>query len=394
MPDNREAPGGVGEVFLAFLKLGLTSFGGPIAHLGFFQTAFVQQRKWLDSHAYAELVALCQFLPGPASSQVGFAIGLHRAGLRGALAAWLGFTAPSAAIMIAFGAGLAAFDLTSYSGILHGFKVAAVAVVAWALWGMARGLTPDLRRLFIAAVAAGMAVGIPTVAGQVGAIVMGALLAPLLVPQPALPTGGGLDVPLARGGALVAGALFVVGLLGLPLVAANTDSNAIGVVDSLYRAGALVFGGGHVVLPLLHTETVATGMVGREAFLAGYGVAQALPGPLFAFGGLLGTSVGGIALGLLAIVAIFLPGCLLVLAVLPFWKHVRENRRVRRHLGGVNAAVVGLLAAAFYDPVITAGILQWQDAALALGLFLALASGRIPVWALIPVAGFAGVVAL
>ncbi|MCC5808978.1 MAG: chromate efflux transporter [Ectothiorhodospiraceae bacterium] len=390
MADTGQRAGSVGEVFLAFLKLGLTSFGGPIAHLGFFQTVFVQERKWLDSQAYAELVALCQFLPGPASSQVGFAIGLHRAGLGGALAAWLAFTAPSAIIMIAFGAGFAALDLADYGGIIHGLKVAAVAVVAWALWGMARGLTPDLKRLLIAVVALTLALLIPTAAGQISAIVAGALLAPWLVPQPDTPGGSGLRVPVSRFIAVLAATLFAALLVGLPLAAALTDATGVGVADSMFRAGALVFGGGHVVLPLLHAETVATGMVGADEFLAGYGLAQALPGPLFAFGGLLGTSAGGMAMGLLAIVAIFLPGCLLVLAVLPFWKQVRENPRVRRHLGGVNAAVVGILAAAFYDPVITAGILHWQDVLLALAVFAALATGRIPVWLLVPLAAVAG----
>ncbi|WP_406672027.1 chromate efflux transporter, partial [Natronospira sp.] len=275
------------EVFSIFLKLGLTSFGGPVAHLGFFQRVFVQERQWLSSATYAELVALCQFLPGPASSQVGFAIGLHRAGMGGALAAWLAFTLPSALIMIALAAGLATLDPADYEGPLRALKAAAVGVVAWAVWGMARHLTPDWQRLLIAALAVATALGLPlllglSILGQISALVLGALLAPLLVPRVAVQAGSALSLPFRRRGGLVAAGLFVGLLLGLPLMAWLFPATWLSISDALYRAGALVFGGGHVVLPLLHAETVATDMLDEDSFLAGYGAAQALPGPLFA----------------------------------------------------------------------------------------------------------------
>ncbi len=387
-PDERQ--GTVREVFLAFLKLGLTSFGGPVAHLGFFQTVFVRERQWLDGRAYAELIALCQFLPGPASSQVGMAIGLHRAGPGGALAAWFAFTAPSALLMIVAGLTLSGTDLSQHAGLLQGLKAAAVGVVAWAIWGMARSLTPDFRRLTIAALACLLAVFVPTVLGQLSGIVLGAALAHWLVPESDTTAGGGLRLAIGRRGAVLAGALFITGLLGLPLLAGLGSQMAVTVLDSMYRAGALVFGGGHVVLPLLHAETVQTGMISSDSFLAGYGLAQAMPGPLFSFSGLIGSSAGGVGMGLLAVVAIFLPGSLLVLAILPFWERVRGNQRVRRLLGGVNAAVVGILAAAFYDPVMTAGLSQGRDLIVALAIIAALAWGRVPVWMLIMLAAVAG----
>ncbi|MCK8515703.1 chromate efflux transporter [Methylonatrum kenyense] len=385
-----ERPGTVREVFTAFLKLGLTSFGGPVAHLAFFQTVFVRERQWLDSRAYAELVALCQFLPGPASSQVGMAIGLHRAGAAGAVAAWLAFTAPSALLMITAGLTLSGTDLSQHAGLLQGLKAAAVGVVAWAIWNMARSLTPDFNRLLIAALACLLALFVPTVLGQLAGIALGAVLAHWLVPASAAQTGSGLRLSIGRRGGLIAGALFLAGLLGLPLLAGLGNQMALTVLDSMYRAGALVFGGGHIVLPLLHAETVQTGMISSDTFLAGYGLAQAMPGPLFSFAGLIGSSAGGIGLGILAVVAIFLPGSLLVLAILPFWERVRGNHRIRLLLGGVNAAVVGILAAAFYDPVMTAGLSQWRDGLVAVGVIAALAWGRIPVWLLILLSAGAG----
>ncbi|MDQ2069192.1 chromate efflux transporter [Natronospira bacteriovora] len=383
------------EVFRVFLLLGLTSFGGPIAHLGFFQKEFVERRRWLASDTYAELIALCQFLPGPASSQAGFAIGLHRAGLTGALAAWLAFTLPSAIIMIALASGLALFEPGDYEGAVRALKAAAVGVVAWAVWGMARSLTPDWQRLLIAALAVATTLGLPlllglTAVGQIGAIVLGALLAPLLVPKVAVQTGSPLALPFHRRGGLLAGGLFLALLMGLPFMAWLSPATWLTISDAMYRAGALVFGGGHVVLPLLHAETVATGMMDEDTFLAGYGAAQALPGPLFAFGGFVGTVAGGIGIGLLALTIIFLPGMLILLAILPFWARVRENQRLRRHLAGVNAAVVGILAAAFYDPVLTAGIADWRDGLIALAVLTTLATGRLPIWLLIIIAAGAG----
>ena len=394
MSRDNAADGGWREVFSAFLKLGLTSFGGPVAHLAFFQTVFVRERQWLDSRAYAELVALCQFLPGPASSQVGIAIGLHRAGLKGALAAWVAFTTPSAIIMIIAGMTLAGTDLSDQTGVIQGLKAAAVGVVAWALWGMSRSLTPDGPRLLIAALACAMAILIPTIAGQLGGLLAGAVLARWLVPEAEAGTGGRLQIAIGRRTGLIAGLLFASGLIGLPLLTSLGNHTALTIVDSMYRAGALVFGGGHVVLPLLHAETVQPGLIPSDTFLAGYGLAQAMPGPLFSFAGLIGSSAGGVGLGLLAVAAIFLPGSLLVLAILPVWGRLRQNQRVRRVLGGVNAAVVGILAAALYDPVITAGIEHWLHVVVALAVVGALAWGRVPVWLLIVLAALAGLVLL
>ena len=378
------------QVFTAFLILGLTSFGGPVAHLGFFQREFVERRRWLSADDYAELVALCQFMPGPASSQVGFAIGLQRAGLPGALAAWLGFTLPSALIMIGCGAWLVALDPASYAGAVHGLKLAAAAVVAWALWGMARSLAPEWRRRLIVVIAALAALLVSGVVGQLLALAIGAGLALWLVPaQTNLPSNDNSS-RLKHRPALIALALFVALLLILPLLALSQDGAGWQIADAMYRAGALVFGGGHVVLPLLHAETVSTGLISEDHFLAGYGIAQALPGPLFAFGSLIGTSAGGIGSGLLATLMIFLPGCLLVLAALPFWQRLRANLRLRRHVAGINAAVVGLLAAALWDPVLTQAIKHWYDLPAALLVLALLASGRVPVWFLVPLAGLAG----
>jgi len=285
------------EVFQVFLKLGLTSFGGPAAHIAFFQRVFVEERQWLDARAYGELVGLCQFLPGPASSQVGFAIGLHRANLPGALAAWLGFTLPSAVIMLTFGAGLLFLDPGDYQGLIQGLKAAAVGVVAWAVWSMGRQLTPDWQRLLIAALAVITAVILSQlmawpVLAQIGAILLGAALAPLLLAHRDPEPGAGLSIPFQKRGGFIAGGLFALGLLALPLLAWLFPSAWLSIVDAMYRAGALVFGGGHVVLPLLYAETVAQGMLEEDAFLAGYGAAQALPGPLFAFRGVRGDSGG------------------------------------------------------------------------------------------------------
>lgn len=378
------------QIFTVFLKLGLTSFGGPIAHLGFFQQEFVERRRWLSADAYAELVALCQFMPGPASSQVGFAIGLQRAGLPGALAAWLGFTLPSALIMIACGAWLVALDPASYAGAVQGLKLAAVAVVAWALWGMARSLAPDWQRRVIVIIAALAALLLGGVGGQLLALAIGALLAVWLVPpQPAM-AAQAAPPSLGRRPALLALTLFATLLLVLPLLALQLGGTDWCIADAMYRAGALVFGGGHVVLPLLHAETVTTGLISEDHFLAGYGIAQALPGPLFAFGSLIGTSAGGIGTGLLATLMIFLPGCLLILAALPFWQRLRGNPRLRRHVAGINAAVVGLLAAALWDPVLTQAIHHWHDLPAALLVLALLASGRVPVWLLVSLAGLVG----
>lgn len=356
-------PGTVSEVFGAFLKLGLTSFGGPVAHLGYFRTEFVQRRGWLDDSGYADLVALCQFLPGPASSQVGIAFGKLRAGYPGAVAAFVGFTLPSVLILLAVAHGAAALGGPVATGALHGLKIAALAVVAQALWAMSKALTPDWPRRALALTAALVALLLPSALTQV-AIIAVAGVAGLLrpVPGPADP----LTPPTRSDIAWLA--LFFGLLAALPLLAMTGDP-AIGLVDKLYRTGALVFGGGHVVLPLLEADFVTPGLIGRDLFLAGYGAAQAVPGPLFAFaayvGALQAPAPNGIAGALLALGAIYLPSFLLVFAALDWWQGLRANRRLRRGLDFANAAVVGLLLATLYDPVLTGTITGWPDLAWA-----------------------------
>ncbi len=383
-PDGRQTPG---AVFLAFLVLGLTSFGGPIAHLGYFRAEFVERRRWLDDRAYADLVALCQFLPGPASSQAGFGIGLMKAGLPGALAAFAGFTLPSAVLMIAFGLGLAALGEAIPPPILHGLKVVAVAVVAQAVWGMARALTPDAPRIALAAAAAALMLAVPWPPMQLAVIAAGALAGLLILPRGDAPKPVTLEAGVSRPAALAALALFFVLLLGLPLVVALTGSHLAGFVEAFYRAGALVFGGGHVVLPLLEASVVRPGWVSGDDFLAGYGAAQAVPGPLFTFAGFLGAVAGpwphGVAGGLIALAAIFLPGFLVLIAALPYWSALRHDARAQAGLNGVNAAVVGLLLAALISPVATGAIASPLDALLAAAAFALLAFAKAPPWGVV-----------
>jgi chromate transporter len=360
--------GRAGEVLRAFLKLGLSAFGGPIAHLGYFRDEFVLRRRWMSEADYAYLVALCQFLPGPASSKVGFALGLWRAGPLGALAAWAGFTLPSAALLIAFAFGAASLDGPVAQGVLHGLKLVAVSVVAQAVWGMARSLTPDWQRRAIALGAIAIGLALAGSAGQVIAIVAGGLAGLVLCRSAAAAPAAGLRFEVSRPAGLVCLALFFLLLLGLPLLAGQ--GAALALVDAFYRAGALVFGGGHVVLPLLDAETVARGWVSQDVFLAGYGAAQAVPGPLFTFAAYLG-AVGNLApngiLGAgLALVAIFLPGMLLLVGVLPFWDGFRTRPLAQAAMRGTNAAVVGILAATLYDPLWTGAVIGPVDVALAL----------------------------
>ena len=374
----------VWEIFRAFLVLGFTSFGGPIAHLGYFRHEFVEKRKWLDEHAYADLVALCQFLPGPASSQVGIALGLSRGGLAGAVAAWLGFTLPSAVALVLLGTGLSAISDWIGSGWLHGLKVVAVAVVAQALWGMGKSLSPDKQRATIAVVAALVASVWPSATGQVGAIVaagiVGALFLPAPSAAPATPHAG--QIGRLTGGIVLA-AFFAL-LVGLPILAATSGTYPAQLFDSFYRSGALVFGGGHVVLPLLQAQVVPAGWVSNDAFLAGYGMAQAVPGPLFTFAAFLGAvstqSPAGWVGASIALVAIFLPGFLLVIGALPYWDRLRQYSAMRRAMLGINAAVVGLLLAAFYNPVWTSAVGNPIDFCLAAIAFLALAWWKVPPW--------------
>ena len=377
-------PGSWGEVLAAFLRLGLTSFGGPVAHLGYFRAEFVARRRWLDDRVYADLVALCQFLPGPASSQVGIAIGLSRAGYAGALAAWTAFTLPSAVAMVLFAYGVGALGDIAGSGWLHGLKIAAVAVVAQAVLGMMRSLAPDRERATLAVAAAALTLAVPSAWGQIGAIVLGGLAGAALLrtnvssDQVALP----LNVSRTVGAALLA--VFFVLLIGLPLLAASTPSQPVKLFDAFYRAGSLVFGGGHVVLPLLQASVVPPGWVGNDAFLAGYGAAQAVPGPLFTFAAYLGAVMGpppnGWQGAALCLVAIFLPSFLLVIGVLPFWEQLRRGAVAQAALRGVNAAVVGLLLAALYNPVWASAIAGPGDFALAAAAFLLLFMWHTPPW--------------
>ncbi|MBA1189517.1 chromate efflux transporter [Pseudomonas entomophila] len=371
-------------VFLIFLRLGLTSFGGPIAHLGYFRDAFVVRRRWLSERQYADLVGLCQLLPGPASSQVGIALGLSRAGYGGALAAWLGFTLPSATALIVFALGITRHAQALPASVLHGLKVVAVAVVAQAVWGMARTLCPDARRRLLMVASSLFVLAVPSVLGQMGALAIAALIGVLaFTPEPA-----GTHEPLAIGIRRRAGlcwlGLFMLLLVGLPLVAAWWPSTTLSRVAAFYRAGALVFGGGHVVLPLLQAEVVPSGWVSNDLFLAGYGAAQAVPGPLFTVAAFLGAAMNqaptGWLGGVICLLAIFAPAFLLVLGALPFWERLRGEVRLQAALQGLNAAVVGLLLAALYDPLWTSTIQTWQDMGLMLLALVALMKWKWPSW--------------
>jgi chromate transporter len=361
------------EVLLAFLKLGFTSFGGPIAHLGYFRNEFVGRRRWLDESTYSDLVALCQFLPGPASSQVGMAIGLSRAGWSGALAAWGGFTLPSALVLIAFGYGTASFGELAQSGVLHGLKVVAVAVVAQAVWSMAKVLCPDVLRAALAVAAALIVLAWPTALGQIAALIAAAIVGWRLISPPITQLSAHAGFRVSKRAGAVALTLFVALLVLLPVLAVALNNETLAVIDRFYRAGALVFGGGHVVLPLLRAGVVPPGWVSDSAFLAGYGAAQAVPGPLFTFSAYLGTvmnvSPNGWRGGLLCLVAIFAPAALLVIGALPFWQALRGRKGMQAAMAGVNAAVVGVLLAALYDPVWTSAIQSRGDFGLALACF-------------------------
>lgn len=371
------------SVFLVFLRLGLTSFGGPIAHIGYFRDEFVVRRRWLSERGYADLVALCQFLPGPSSSQIGIALGLTRAGYGGALAAWLGFTLPSAIALILF-ANVLLHQGNLAPGVLQGLKIVAVAVVAQAIWGMARSLCPDRPRVTIMAVAAVAVLLLASIWSQLLVLVVAGLLGIVLLKPSAGLERDIFRVPVSRRSGVLALALFLALLIGLPLLAALMPSQLLALVDSFYRVGSLVFGGGHVVLPLLQAETVDVGLVDVDLFLAGYGATQAVPGPLFTFAAFLGaamdTALPGWLNGLLCLALIFLPSFLLVIGILPFWDQLRHNLRMQAALAGVNAAVVGLLLAALYQPMWTTAIRGPGDFALALAALVALVFWKLPPW--------------
>jgi chromate transporter len=370
------------EVLRVFLKLGLTCFGGPIAHIGYFRDEFVVRRKWIDEHAYADLVGLCQFLPGPASSQVGFSVGLMRAGYLGALAAWAGFTLPSAAALILFAYGAGALSGPIGGGLLHGLKLTAVAIVAQAVWGMARNLCPDRERASIAVAAALIILFSTSSVAQIGAIVLGAIAGLWLCRSGAQAPSGHVEMPVSRTAGLVSLASFFLLLVGLPALRGLTGSSGVALFDAFYRSGALVFGGGHVVLPLLREAFVTPGWLSDDAFLAGYGAAQAVPGPLFTFAAYLGTVVTpkphGLAGAVLGLVGIFLPGILVLLGALPFWDSFRRRARAQAMMRGVNAAVVGVLGAALYNPVWTTTIHTPRDFGIALVGFVLLVAWRAP----------------
>jgi chromate transporter len=395
-----QAPGRgtVGEVFTAFLKLGLTSFGGPIAHLGYFRDELVVRRQWLDESAYADLVALCQFLPGPASSQVGFSLGVLRGdGLLGGLAAWFGFTMPSALIMFAFAMGATAFTGPVAEGFLHGLKLVAVAVIAQAIWGMSRTLTPDRARAGIALAAIAIVVLFAGSLSQIAAIVLGACAGLWLCRGETAPVSGHLNFPVTRRAGVIALGLFAALLLIPPVIITVSHSQGLALFDAFYRSGALVFGGGHVVLPLLQAQVVTPGWVSNEAFLAGYGLAQAVPGPLFTFaaylGAVMGPSPNGVAGTIIALVALLLPGMLLVYGMLPFWDAMRTRPAAQAAMRGTNAAVVGILGAALYNPVWTSAVATPRDFALALAGFLLLTVWKLPPWIVVVLLAGAGTLA-
>ena len=376
------------EVLLAAGKLGLTSFGGPAAHLAYFHHEYVHRRKWMDERSYADLVALCQFLPGPASSQAGIGIGIARAGLLGGFAAWLGFTMPSFFMLLAFAFFLQRFDAGG-AGWIHGLKLVAVAIVAHAVYAMGQKLAPDQGRATVAVAAAAAVLLWPSAFVQILVIAAAGLLGLWLFRKETAENAAFLRIPVGKAVALGCLALYFMLLAALPMLRAVVENERLAMFDSFYRAGALVFGGGHVVLPLLEQEVVPTGWVSREAFLAGYGAAQAVPGPLFTFAGYLGAVGGGAAEAAIALAGIFLPGFLLVAGALPFWNELRKSAKLQGALAGINAAVVGILLAALYNPLWTSAVREPADFAMAAALFAMLAFWKLPPLAVVA-AGAAG----
>jgi chromate transporter len=383
------------EVLLIFLKLGMSCFGGPIAHIGYFREEFVVRRRWLDEQAYVDLVALCQFLPGPASSQVGFSIGLLRAGYRGALAAWIGFTLPSAIALVLFAYGAGALTGPAGTGLLHGLKLVAVAIVAQAVWGMARTLCPDRERASVAVVAALIILFSASSIAQIGAILFGGVAGLWLCRDAAAVAAGHITMPVSRTAGVAALMAFFVLLAGLPILRNIGISPGISLFEAFYRSGALVFGGGHVVLPLLREAFVSPGWVSDNTFLAGYGAAQAVPGPLFTFAAYLGTVVApsphGVTGAMIGLIGIFLPGILVLLGTLPFWDSFRQRNGAQAMMRGVNAAVVGLLGAALYNPVWTSSVNTPGDFAIALVGFVLLTVWRAPPLLVVVISAIGGI---
>jgi chromate transporter len=389
-----QSPGSFLEVLWVSTRLGLTSFGGPIAHLGYFHEEYVKRRKWIDEQSYADLVALCQFLPGPASSQVSIAIGIARARLLGGVAAWLGFTLPSALALIAFAFGIGAFASAADAGWLHGLKVVAVAVVAQAVWGMARSLCPDRERATIAVLASIVTLAWPTAVGQLSSIAIAGIVGLIIFPGTASSSLSHMRFPIGKKAGIAAWAIFFALLIGLPLLRQLQPIHALEVFDSFFRVGSLVFGGGHVVLPLLQTEVVGPEWITNEQFVAGYGATQAVPGPLFTFSAYLGAVMGpepnGWTGAFLALVAIFLPSFLLVVGALPFWDILRSAPVFQSALKGINAAVVGLLLTALYNPVWTSAIHSPAGFGLGLFAFTLLMFWRYPPWLVVVLTAIGG----
>ncbi|MBR9867044.1 MAG: chromate efflux transporter [Oceanospirillales bacterium] len=389
--DKRESPW---QIFVIFLKLGLTSFGGPVAHLGYFREAFVVRHRWLSEQAYADLVALCQFLPGPASSQAGLSIGLSRSGYRGALAAWAGFTLPSAIVLVLVAYGYQSLGQILPYGVLAGLKIVALAVVAQAVWGMANSLCQGTLRISLMLLSACVVLVSGSILSQLGVMMIAALIGLFLIRPDSPGANDGLNIAISR----KAGILWLMGffllLTGLPLMQQLFPGQLLAMIDAFYRAGALVFGGGNVVLPLLQAQTVASHWVSADAFLAGYGMAQAVPGPLFTFSAFLGASMqqepAGITGAIICLLAIFLPSFLLVFAALPFWQGIRSSHKARSALAGVNAAVVGILLAALYDPVWTSSIHSPGEFAFALVACVALVYWKLKPWAVVIGSAVAG----
>ncbi|NEU29749.1 chromate transporter [bacterium LRH843] len=370
------------EIFFVSTRLGLTSFGGPVAHLGYFHEEYVRRKKWMDEKSYADLVALCQFLPGPASSQVGIGIGMMRAGVLGGIISFIGFTLPSVIVLILFAFILIEFDIGN-AGWIHGLKIVAVAVVAHAILGMARNLIPDLKRKAIALFALVGTLLWQTSFAQIGVILLSAFAGYLVYKKHKESDSSMITVPITRKFGTICLTLFFGLLIFLPIASEFIGFDWIILFDSFYRSGALVYGGGHVVLPFLERELVPTGLISEEVFLAGYGAAQAVPGPMFTFASYLGTVMSGPFGGLLATFAIFLPGFLLIVGALPFWDTLRRNPSINGALMGVNAAVVGILIAAFYQPIWTSSILAATDFAFAAVLFSMLAYWKLPAWSIV-----------
>ena len=385
------------RIFLTFLMLGVTAFGGPVAHIGYFRTEFVERRKWVDADQFQDLVALCQFLPGPMSTQVGIAIGILRGRILGGFAAWLGFTAPSAILMIGLGVGTNLFDSGLPVSLVHGLKLAAVAIVAWALWQMARTSCTDVTKAALAAAACVVMLLTNLVWIQIAIIAAAALAGRLLIKPDGASPPASETVRLSRSFGNISAGILAGALIALPIIAAFVDLAELDVFSSFFRVGSLVFGGGHVVLPLLQAEVVPPGWVDGDTFLAGYGAAQALPGPMFTFAGYLGAVAapgaalaGGWSGGLIALIAVFLPSFLILTAALPYWQILRAKPALRTSLAGVNAAVVGLLLAVFIDPVWTSSVLAPADLAIVVVGVALLAWRRIPVWLIVVLSAGAG----